>query len=376
MDDYIVSYAQNREDIILKAFFEDIEKGFYVDVGAYHPAIASVTKLFYDEGWNGINIEPNQTQFAYFKNSRPRDINLQVGVSDKSGKMKLHEYPLGQSTFSEKIQDEYIEPKAKLKRAHQSYDVDVLTLESIFTTQEVKTINFLKIDVEGFEYEVILGNNWEKYRPQVLCIEADHIIKDWRPLLKKARYDLIFFDGLNEYYVANELPEIAKRFSYVNSMLLGKPILPAYFKGTLDNLNNSLERSAHDFATTTRDFATTTRDLRAQIASLEAQQRANKRIRSLSKQLLVALHLAILSHIEKLNKYKVKQQEPIEISKDMSKDELLKLTKKYDQDRYYHTKTTEPFLYRTLLAMDKGVYKCFKFLVRNAFRVIRRLKNG
>jgi hypothetical protein len=60
---HLVSYAQNREDILLRAFFDPKEVGFYVDVGAYDPDDDSVTRLFYDRGWRGINIEPQPNRF-------------------------------------------------------------------------------------------------------------------------------------------------------------------------------------------------------------------------------------------------------------------------------------------------------------------------
>jgi uncharacterized membrane protein len=79
----VVSYAQSREDILLAAFFADDEIGFYVDVGACHPVLHSVTKYLYDRGWRGMNIEPLPAGAAAFAKGRPRDINLQLGISDE-----------------------------------------------------------------------------------------------------------------------------------------------------------------------------------------------------------------------------------------------------------------------------------------------------
>jgi hypothetical protein len=77
----------------------------------------------------------------------------------------------------------------------------------------------LKVDVEGHEYEVLAGNDWSRFRPEVICIEADHIIKDWRPLLRKNGYKLVFFDGLNEYY-ADSKTDRAKKFNFIKHVLL------------------------------------------------------------------------------------------------------------------------------------------------------------
>ena len=84
----------------------------------------------------------------------------------------------------------------------------------------------MKVDVEGYEYEVLEGNDWKRFRPEVICIESNHIQeKDWRPLLNKAQYSLIYNDGLNDYYVARESGKRAKHFSYPEAMILDKPII-------------------------------------------------------------------------------------------------------------------------------------------------------
>src|ERR1041384_3211716 len=71
----LVSYAQNFEDVLLHRIFGNLARGFYVDIGASDPMIGSVTKIFYDRGWSGINIEPSST-FPRLAAARPRDVNL------------------------------------------------------------------------------------------------------------------------------------------------------------------------------------------------------------------------------------------------------------------------------------------------------------
>src|SRR5208282_1615647 len=96
-----IYYAQNKEDLFIKAFFPDIKKGFYIDIGANDPVIDSVTKLFYDEGWRGVNIDPIKRHIKDLEKDRPGDINLQIGVGDKKDNMMFTEYPEGDglSTF-------------------------------------------------------------------------------------------------------------------------------------------------------------------------------------------------------------------------------------------------------------------------------------
>lgn len=215
-----VYYAQNREDLILRAFFPDIKKGFYVDVGGYDPEFESVTKYFYQKGWRGINIEPQPERLQKFTEKRPRDINLNIGISDKQSTLTLRSYSnQGLSTFSDTIKEGYIKDSNKATDHYKDIRVKVMTLEKVFDENKVDHIHFLKVDVEGLEDEVLNGNNWNKYRPEVICIEANHIVNDWHKLLKDSNYELVFFDGLNEYY-ADKNTIRKKIFSYVDLVVL------------------------------------------------------------------------------------------------------------------------------------------------------------
>ena len=195
----LISFSQFDEDIILSALLYDVDKGFYVDVGANDPVVDSVTKYFYDQGWNGINIEPLKSIQTTLVKLRPKDINLAYGVGDKNGSALLREYInlSGHSTFDDSqknIHDNTIK--------YREYTVPIKTLASILNEYAPdKHIHFFKIDVEGYEYQVLAGNDWKKYKPEVICIEANHVSHDWRPILINNNYQLFIEDGLNEYYV-------------------------------------------------------------------------------------------------------------------------------------------------------------------------------
>lgn len=197
----LVTYAQYNEDIILKALLHDVKKGFYVDVGANDPDDDSVTKLFYESGWSGINIEPIKSLHTKLLKSRPRDINLHIAIGDTNNKLMFREYIdlQGHSTLAK---DRVAEKGEKQK--YKDYQVNVRTLSSVFKDNKIKHIHFLKIDVEGFEGSVINGNNWDVYRPEVICIEANHITEPWKDVLINNDYKLFVFDGLNEYYISKE----------------------------------------------------------------------------------------------------------------------------------------------------------------------------
>lgn len=193
-----VTYAQYREDLILLALFHDVKKGTYIDVGANYPTVDSVTKLFYERGWTGINVEPIKSLHKELQRERPKDINLQCGIGAQTGVGTFREYPAasGHSTFDEK------QKAAQSKTLkYTEYEVPVTTLKQVFGEHKPKHVHFLKIDVEGYEYEVVAGNDWKKYRPEVVCIEANHVARDWRKTLEANNYRLFIADGLNEYYV-------------------------------------------------------------------------------------------------------------------------------------------------------------------------------
>jgi FkbM family methyltransferase len=197
---HAISYSQYREDIILSALLDDIEKGFYVDVGANYPVVDSVTYSFYRRGWSGINIEPVDHLCEMLSKKRSKDTNLNIAVSNYEGVADFYE-DINIHGHSSLIQDSPDESNKQRK-----YEVKVKTLESIFVQERVKTIHFLKIDVEGSEYEVLEGNDWKKYRPEVICIESNHQSTENRifDYLVSKKYKRIIFDGLNEYYIREE----------------------------------------------------------------------------------------------------------------------------------------------------------------------------
>lgn len=203
--DAFTTYSQYNEDIILAALLSKQSKGFYVDVGANHEEYHSVTKYFYKRGWHGINIEPIPRLIKEFEKTRKRDINLGIAVSTQKGELLFREYPEhdGYSTLSQTYMDE--PDKAALP--HKDYKVKVDTLAHVFKKHASDMqIDFLKIDVEGFEEDVLKGNDWDVYRPHVVCIEANHrdTKADWSQYLADEGYKRVIFDGLNEYYVAKE----------------------------------------------------------------------------------------------------------------------------------------------------------------------------
>ena len=198
------SYSANFEDAILNRVFKDQSDGFFVDVGAAHPVFENDLKALYDRGWRGINIEPIAAFFDELSVQRPEDCNLNVAVSESSGEIVIYEVVgTGLSTC---------EPEAVEHARQQGYDVisrrvPTKTLREILTDAAAPTdISLLKVDVEGLELSVLRSNDWDRFRPKLILVEAtfpetpvrrsDHV----RRFLEAQGYRYVYFDGLNEFF--------------------------------------------------------------------------------------------------------------------------------------------------------------------------------
>lgn len=167
-----VSFSQLGEDGILWWLFNDRANGFYVDVGCHHPYKFSNTAILHlCNGWNGINIDMDQRSIDAFNNIRPNDINLCIAIGAESGQMEA-------SFFKEGAVNSLDPGAASNPQWAHSFEekrlVDVRPLRDILKEHlpEGKQIDFLNIDAEGFDYAVLTSNDWSRYKPEVIAIEA------------------------------------------------------------------------------------------------------------------------------------------------------------------------------------------------------------
>ena len=166
------SYAQEGEDLALDRLIAHKRDGFYVEVGCHHPFRFSNTYFFYKKGWSGVCIDPLPGTEKKFKKWRPRDQVVEVGVARNSGSMLYYMFnEPALNTFDKTLAEErdgYINYKIIDK-----VSVKIKTLESILDDVNCsKEIDFFSIDVEGLDLEVLMSNNWSKYRPKMIIAES------------------------------------------------------------------------------------------------------------------------------------------------------------------------------------------------------------
>ncbi len=176
LDDYArTSFSQMGEDRVLDVIFQDQKNGFYVDVGAFHPKLYSNTYLFYLKGWRGINIDAMPGSMQAFRKLRPRDTNIEAPIAKT--KKKLTYFMFDQPAingFSQSLSErrgKSSEFKIIAKKKLTTYSLQAILDENLPSDQE---IDFLSVDVEGMDLEILMSNDWKRYRPKIVIVEDLH----------------------------------------------------------------------------------------------------------------------------------------------------------------------------------------------------------
>ena len=201
------SFSQEGEDMVLKRVFQNKQKGTYVDIGAHHPSVFSNTNYFYQQGWNGINIDGLPGSKINFDKERPRDINLELLVSETEEDIEFYLFePSLMNTTSKK----QAEANSKFdwclpKGSTMVHSVPLSKILEQYLEPDTK-IDFMSIDVEGAEMSVLKSNNWDIYKPDVLLIEfidlsiEDILQSEIHIFLSRLHYNLFAKTGNTVFY--------------------------------------------------------------------------------------------------------------------------------------------------------------------------------
>ena len=210
-----LSYAQNLEDYHLDLIFPD-STGTYVDVGGGHPVADNVSFWSYLKGWRGLVIEPQETLAAGYAGIRPRD-HVFCGLAGRcDGEVDFHQVE-GLHGLSSMVAAN-ADRARQLSAAVRTSRKPMRRLSRLIDEAGLEEIDFLKIDVEGAEADVLAGLDLSRHRPQVIVVEAVNPdnpgadVSAWEPALIEAHYEFALFDGLNRFYVAAERPRLRTRF--------------------------------------------------------------------------------------------------------------------------------------------------------------------
>ena len=195
------------EDIFVRRFFKKKAKGFYVDVGCYHPIKGSLTNSLYKKGWNGMNIDLSEISIDLFKLSRPNDHNINAAITNFDGKTSYYENsPINQQNS--------LEDNDGIKKEIEAYK-----LNTLLEKNKIEKIDYLNIDAEGNDYKVISNFNFTKYEPQLISIEFNSydmeklINSEIHKCMTENSYKLISKFGVTCFY-SNE-----KDFENINKLM-------------------------------------------------------------------------------------------------------------------------------------------------------------
>ena len=192
---YRVSFSKAGEDIQLYKLLNRA-KGKYLDIGCFEPVTFSNTYFFYLRGWSGVVVDPNPKLEELFKAQRPLDKFINMGISSEPGTLNYYMLPYKMSSMNT-FDYNFLEKNDLVKFIQKEIEVPIVTVKSLVEENNLLDgVDFLDVDVEGLDLEVLNSNNWEAFRPSLVMVETDKTIEedlsgDVYKLLKSKDYTLL-----------------------------------------------------------------------------------------------------------------------------------------------------------------------------------------
>jgi len=201
------TYSQDQEDLFINDYFKEKNSGFYIDIGCYHPIKYSNTALLYNRGWKGINIDMNQTSIDLFNILRKRDKNICAAISNTSKKtIQYFDHLFSPINTLDKSFSSIASKKFSFRK-HTEKTIQTYKFNQIIQKYNIniKQIDFINIDVEAHDLEVLEGIDLSIFNAKIICVEIannQNNIKEkkLRGYLNKYNYELIKTVGLNGFF--------------------------------------------------------------------------------------------------------------------------------------------------------------------------------
>lgn len=214
-----LSFTRNFEDVMINRALGHVERGFYVDVGAYQPIADSNTCALYQRGWRGLVVEPQPKMHPLWQKHRPEDIVVGAAIGDQVGETTFYEFPWNDQNAT--ISGNIVAMHQREGREVQSRTVPLETLTHLLEQHRpTGDIHLLSIDVEGAEKAALQGLDRTRFRPWLIVLESvlpnrrQSNFQEWEYLLLESGYTFAYFDTVNRFYIAKEHAELHAHFGH------------------------------------------------------------------------------------------------------------------------------------------------------------------
>lgn len=191
------TWSQYGEDLVIDRLLGNKRHGTYIDIGANDPNLINNTRRFYDRGWSGANVEPDPDKHTRLVASRPRDMNIHCGVGSKTEPQMFYRMSADMlSTFSKTAAELY---QRQGYAVVEEIPVKLIPLAEVFE-RVGRPVDFLSVDVEGFEVDVLKSNDWSVHRPTLLLVEMMHDANHIEAMLAEVGYEIVWRNSTNAIF--------------------------------------------------------------------------------------------------------------------------------------------------------------------------------